>query len=210
VKDVKGVRLPDPDDAFAKTASEFDTYEELRADLRTKLEELKERESRAIVRDRVLDAVVDTVDVELPESLVESETEHRIAHAREQAERLGIGLEQMLQEQGWDEDRLREDSRAHALRAIKADLVLEGVARAESFDVTAEEIGAEIAVLARAYGREPKEVAKSLDRSGQVVTLAGDIIRSKALDLMVEHADIDNEAPDASREATSEDKEQSP
>jgi trigger factor len=210
VKDVKGVRLPEADDEFAKTASEFDTYDELRSDLRTKLQELKERESIAIIRDRVLDAVVDTIDVELPESLVNGETEHRLAHAREQAERIGVGLEEMLQEQGWDEDRLREDSRAHAERAIKADLVLEGVARAESFEVTAEEIGAEIAVLARAYGREPKDVAKSLERSGQVVTLAGDIIRSKALDLMVEHADIEDEASDAPREAASEDKEQSP
>jgi trigger factor len=98
-----------------------------------------------------------------------------------------------LELQGWDEARLREDSREHAIRAIKSDLVLEGIARNESLEVTAEEIGAEIAVLAQAYGREPKSVAKDLERSGQVVTLAGDIIRTKALDLLVERADIDTE-----------------
>jgi trigger factor len=200
VKDVKGVRLPDVDDEFAKTASEFDTYQELRDDLRARLKELKERETLAVVRDRVLDAMVDTVDVELPESLVDEETQHRISHARDRADRMGIGLEQMLEAQGWDEERLREDSRTHAVRAIKADLVLEGVARAEEFEITAEEIGAEIQVLAQAYGREPKEVANSLERSGQVVTLAGDIIRSKALDLMVEHADIEDEAVTATAE----------
>jgi trigger factor len=205
VKDVKGVRLPDVDDEFAKTASEFDTYQELRDDLRARLKELKERETLAVVRDRVLDAVVDTVDVELPESLIDDETTHRISHARERADRMGVGLEQMLEAQGWDEDRLREDSRAHAVRAIKADLVLEGIARAEEFEVTAEEIGAEIQVLAQAYGREPKEVAKSLERSGQVVTLAGDIIRSKALDLMVEHADIEDEAVTAKAEPAPDD-----
>jgi len=68
--------------------------------------------------------------------------------------------------------------------------VLEAVARNEDLQVTPEEIGREIAGLAQALGREPKELAKSLDRSGQVVSLAGDIIRSKALDLLVEHADI--------------------
>jgi trigger factor len=210
VKDVKGVRLPEADDGFAKTASEFDTYEELRDDLRSRLKELKERETLALVRDRVLDAMVDAVDVELPESLVSEETEHRIAHAHERAKRMGVELEQMLQSQGWDEARLRDDSRANAERAIKADLVLEGVSRAEKLEVTAEEIGAEIQVLARAYGREPKDVAKSLERSGQVVTLAGDIIRSKALDLMVEHADIEDEASGAvPRETSSEAKEQS-
>jgi trigger factor len=107
-----------------------------------------------------------------------------------------VGLEKMLELQGWDEARLREDSREHAIRAIKSDLVLEGIARNASLEVTAEEIGAEIAVLAQAYGREPKAVAKDLERSGQVVTLAGDIIRTKALDLLVERADVDTEQPE--------------
>lgn len=193
VKDVKARRLPEADDDFAKTASELDTLEELRADLRKRLGEVKEREAAAAVRDGVLQALVDRVEVELPESLVDEETEHRIQHAREQAERMGIDLEKMLEIQGWDEARLREDSRAHALRAITSDLVLEGVARSASLQVTAEEIGAQISVLAEAYGREPKAVAKDLERSGQVVTLAGDIIRSKALDLLVERADIQTE-----------------
>jgi trigger factor len=193
VKDVKARRLPDADDGFATTASEFDTLEELREDVRRRLAELKEREANAEVRDRVLQAMIDTVEVDLPDSLIEEETDHRIAHARERAERLGTKLEEMLAAQGWDEDRLREDSRAHAIRAITGDLVLEGVARSASLEVTAEEIGAEIAVLAQAYGRDPKAVAKDLERSGQVVTLAGDIIRGKALDLLVERAEIETE-----------------
>jgi trigger factor len=193
VKDVKARRLPEADDAFATTASEFDTLEELREDVRRRLGELQEREANAEVRDRVLQAMIDTVEVDLPESLIEEETDHRVAHARERAERLGTTLEEMLAAQGWDEDRLRQDSRAHAIRAITGDLVLEGVARSSSLEVTAEEIGAEIAVLAQAYGRDPKAVAKDLERTGQVVTLAGDIIRGKALDLLVERAEIETE-----------------
>lgn len=193
VKDVKARRLPDADDGFAKTASEFDTLEELRADLRSRLGELKEREATAALRDRALEVMIDRVEVDLPENLIEEETEHRIAHARERAERMGTTLEEMLDAQGWDEDRLREDSRAHAVRAITSDIVLEGIARSASFEVTAEELGAEIAVLAQAYDREPKALAKELQRTGQVVTLAGDIIRGKALDLLVERADIKTE-----------------
>ena len=193
VKDVKARKLPPVDDELAKTASEFDTLDELREDLRKRLEEVKEREATSAVRDRALQALIETVDVDLPESLIDEETEHRILHAREQAERMGVGLDKMLELQGWDEDRLREDSRDHAIRAIKSDLVLEGIARSASLEVTAEEIGAEINVLAQAYGRDPKAVAKDLERTGQVVTLAGDIIRSKALDLLVERADIRTE-----------------
>jgi trigger factor len=196
VKDVKARRLPEVDDDFAKTASEFDTIQQLRDDLRERLTEVKEREAGAALRDLVLEAMIDKVDVDLPQSLIDEETDHRIHHARDRAERMGVGLEKMLELQGWDEARLREDSREHAIRAIKSDLVLEGIARNASLEVTAEEIGAEIAVLAQAYGREPKAVAKDLERSGQVVTLAGDIIRTKALDLLVERADVDTEQPE--------------
>jgi trigger factor len=197
VKDVKALRLPEANDAFAQTASEFDTLAELRDDLRDKLREVKEREAEGIVRDRVLDALVDTVDVDLPESLIEDETAHRIRHAEQQAQRYGLQLDQMLELQGWDRGRLEQDSRDHALRAIKADLVLESVARSEELEVSAEELGAQIGQMAQAYDRDPKELAKQLDRSGQVVTLAGDIIRSKALDILIERADITEETPSA-------------
>jgi trigger factor len=193
VKDVKARKLPEPDDGFAKTASEFDTIEELRVDLRTRLGEVKEREAAATVRDRVLDAMIERVDVDIPETLIDDETEHRVASAGERAKRAGVTLEDLLEAQGWDEARLREDSRDHAIRAIKADLALEGVARAEDIQVTADELGAEINSLAEAYGRESKELATQLERTGQIVTLAGDIIRGKALDLLVERADIEPE-----------------
>jgi trigger factor len=203
VKDVKARRLPEVDDGFAKTASEFDTIQQLRDDLRERLTEVKEREAAAALRDLVLQAMIDRVDVDLPQRLVDEETDHRIHHARDQADRMGVGMEKMLELQGWDEARLREDSREHAIRAIKSDLVLEGIARNASLEVTAEEIGAEIAVLAQAYGREPKAVAKDLERSGQVVTLAGDIIRTKALDLLVERADVDTEKQEHAPEEAS-------
>jgi len=193
VKDVKARRLPEIDDDFAKTASEFDTIDELRDDLRTRLGEMKDREATAALRDLVLDAMIDSIEVDIPDSLIEDETEHRVSAATQRAERAGLSLEDLLESQGWDEARLREDSRDHAIRAIKADLALEGVARAEKIEVTADELGAEIASLAESYGRNSKELAKQLERSGQIVTLAGDIIRGKALDLLVERAEIEAE-----------------
>ncbi|GIV01018.1 MAG: trigger factor [Actinomycetota bacterium] len=190
VKEVKGKRLPEADDGFARTASEFDTLEELRAALREQLEANKRRAADAEVRDRVLRTLVERTEVDLPETLVQEETEHRVAHARERAEQLGLTLERLLELQGTDELRFRAEAREHAVRAIVSDLVLEAVARAEDLQVTAEELAAEIGRLARALGRDPKEVATSLEQSGQIVALAGDIIRSKALDVLVEHAEI--------------------
>jgi len=204
VKDVKAVKLPEVDDGFAKTASEFDTMDQLRDDLRERLTEIKEREAQGAVRDRVLEALIDRVDIDLPTSLIDEETQHRVVHAEERAQRVGMTLDQMLEIQGWDRDRLTEDSREHAVRAIKADLVLEAVARAAELEVTADEIGVEINALAQAYQRDAKELAKQLDRTGQIVTLAGDIIRTKALDLLVDRADIQTATAPADGDATAE------
>lgn len=204
VKEVKAKKLPAADDEFAKVASEFDTLDELKQSLREQLLKNRERGADAEVRDRVLEAMIDSVEVELPDTLIDEEVQHRVLHAQERAEQAGMSLPQLLETQGFDELRFRADARDHAIRAIKADLVLEAVARSEDLQVTPEELGGEIAGLAQALGREPKELAKSLDRSGQVVSLAGDIIRSKALDLLVERADIHSDAGLAERQEPSE------
>jgi trigger factor len=198
VKEVKAKKLPDADDEFAKTASEFDALEELRTDIREKLGAVKEAESRHVIRDLVLQRAIEQVDVDLPERLVDEETESRVETAKQRAERAGADLDDVLAAQGWDELRFRSDARAHAVRAIKADLVLEAVARNEELTVSADELDREIRALADNTGRDAKEVRKILERSGQVASLAGDIIRSKALDLMVEAADISTEgAPES-------------
>jgi trigger factor len=202
IKDVKARKLPTADDDFAKTASEFDTMDQLRDDLRERLTELKERDVKGELRDRALQAMIDKVDVDLPDTLVDDETQHRVDHAKQQAERSGVTIEQLLEAQGWDEERLRQDSRDHAVRAITSDLILESIARDADIQVDADELGKEIAVLAQAYDRDPKELATQLDRSGQIVTLAGDIIRGKALDLLVERADVTNEDGSAAEAAS--------
>ena len=203
VKEVKAKQLPALDDEFATTASEFDTLEELRSDIRTKLGALKGAESKAILRDLVLRQIIDSIDVDIPERLVDEETESRIERAKERAERVGTTLDAALAEQGWDELRFRSDARAHAVRAIKADLVLEAVARAEGIQVTSEDLDREIEDLSQTMGRDAKEVRRILERSGQVTSLAGDIIRSKALDLLVEAAEVGNEGAGAGPQSES-------
>jgi trigger factor len=195
LKEIKAKKQPAADDEFAKTASEFDTLRELRDDIRVKLAELKQRQSDAELRERVLQELVNRIDVELPDSLVDHEVEHRVEQAKERAERIGMTLEQVLEAQGWDELRLRSDARAHSVRALKGDLILEAVARQEGLKVTSEELSQRVVELAQTIGREPKEIAQQLERSGAIVQLAGDIIRTKALDLLAEHAEVTDVDP---------------
>jgi trigger factor len=200
VKDVKAKRLPDLDDEFARTASEFDTLEELREDVRAKLRGLKEAQADAAVRDLALQALVDRVDVELPDMLIDAETESRVESARLRAEQQGVTLEQVLEASDIDELRFRSDARSHATRAVKADLALEGVARAEGLEVTDDELEEAVQALAKSLGRSPKEVRRSLEATGRITSLAGDIIRDKALEVVVRNADVADEGRSASRE----------
>ncbi len=201
LKEVKSKKLPAADDEFAKTASEFDTLDELREDVRTKLRAFKETESKVALRDLVLRQVVDSVDVDLPDRLVDEETEGRIESANERAQRAGTTLEALLESQGWDELQFRSDARSHAIRGLKAELVLEAVARQEGIKATKEDVESEIRSLAETTGRDAREVTRILERSGQVGSLAGDIIRTKALDLLVEVADVSTGGAPAQSEA---------
>jgi trigger factor len=189
-KEVKAKRLAELDDGFAKTSSEFDTLEELREDIREKLGALKEAGADAAIRDRALEAMIQLVDVELPEKLVDAETQARVDSTQRRAEGQGTTLEAVLQASGVDELRFRSDARAHAVRAIKADLALEAVARAEGIQVTPEELEEAVAALAKDTGRNAKEIRRLLEGTGQITSLAGDIIRRKALDHVVEHAEV--------------------
>lgn len=193
VKDVKAKKLPEIDDAFAKTASEFDTLQELRESIREQLGKLKEGGADAAVRDRTLEALIELADADLPEKLIDAETESRVESSRARAERQGVSLEEALRASGIEELSFRSDARAHATRAIRADLALEAVARAEELTATKEDLDEAIADLAADLGREPKEVRKLLAQGGQITSLAGDIIRKKALDHVVEHAEIVDE-----------------
>lgn len=193
LKEVKGKKLPDLDDEFAKLASEFDTLDELRAALTEQIERQLTLESDREMRDAVLAVLIDRIDVDIPETLIEHEVEHRVNRVTEQAERAGATLDEMLESEGLDEVAFRSEARAHAIRAIKSDLILEAVSRQEELEVSSEDIGREVGALAQLTGNDPRDLAKRMNESGQITSLAGDIIRSKALDFLVEHAIINGE-----------------
>jgi trigger factor len=190
LKEVKAKKLAPLDDEFARTASEFDSLDDLRVDVKGKLGRLKEGAVQAALRDRALEALIEKIDVDLPDLLVDAETESRVRSARDRAERQGVSLDQVLEASGVDELEFRSDARAHALRAIRADLALEAVARAEGIQVSEQEIDAAVRDIAEQLDRDLKEVRRSLERTGQITSLAGDIIRDKALNLVVESAEV--------------------
>jgi trigger factor len=203
VKEVKAKRLPVLDDEFARTASEFDTVDELREDVRGRLASLKEAQADAGLRDNALQALAQKVaDVEIPDGLVDRETESRVDSVRRRMESQGVTLQQFLEATQTTELEFRADARNHAVRAIRADLALEAVARAEEIQVTDTDLDQVVEALARDVERPVKEVRRQLESTGQITTLAGDIIRDRALNLVVENADVITEGAESSEAKT--------
>ena len=189
VKEAKAKVLPKLDDDFAQEASEFDTLEELRADLRQRLEEAAAEQRRAELESRVLEAYLDQVEVPLPESLVNDELHYRADRFARQLALIRLPLERYLEGTDQTREQLEAGLRAQAERAVRAQLVLEAIAQAEGLDASDEEVEAEIDRQAERTGSDPKELRKALgERAGSVIR--GDILRSKALALLVEHAEV--------------------
>jgi trigger factor len=199
VKEAKAKVLPKLDDDFAQEASEFDTLEELRADLRQRLEQAAEAQLAAELETRVLQAYLDRVEVPLPESLVHDELHYRANRFAQQLGMMGASLDQYLEASGQTSDEVEADLRAQAERAVKAQLVLEAVANAEHMEVSDEEVEAELRRQAQRVGRDPEEIRRALP-GGRAGVIAGDILRSKALAFMVEHAEQRDPAPDDASE----------
>lgn len=193
VKEVREKKLPAFDDEFAKTASEFETLDELRADLSQRIEKVKAVQADAEVRNRILEQVLDDVEVEAPDSLVQSEMAFRLQRLEEQLRAAGMTLDQYLQSQNLTEDQIEADLRQQAERNVRAQLILEEIGRREGFQVSEEELREEVRYHAETLRTDPGQLAKELGERGRLMAIAGDIIRRKALNLLVERAEVKDE-----------------
>ena len=129
VKEVKVKRLPPLDDELAKTMGEFDTLDELRDDVRSRLAPVKRSMVREEIANRALFALVDASGLEPPEKLVEQELEHRLEHFAEDLQRAGLTMDDYAQRASVTELEIRRDIRRQAERSLKAELLLEEIAR---------------------------------------------------------------------------------
>lgn len=196
LKEVKAKKLPTLDDEFAKTVGEFDTLDELKDDLRTRLAEVKRGMVEDEIRARVLNAYVDASDLEAPQKLVESEFEHRLHHFTDDLRSSGLSIDDYGRQVGLTELEIRRDIREQAARSIKAELLLEEIARQQEVEVTQEDLSREIAMAALRAGKDPKEVADQLVEQGRVGAVGADIIRRKALDYLVGTVNVQGRPPD--------------
>jgi trigger factor len=190
VRSVKEKDLPELDDEFAQTASEFDTLEELREDVRNRLTQVKGVEQGMQARDKVLEVLLDAVEVPLPETIVTSEVDFRKHDINHQLEHAGLTLENYLETEGKTAEEFDAELTDAARKAVKSQLVLDAVADAEEVGVGNEELTNEVVRRAQDAQMQPQEFADRVVESGQLPMLIADVRRGKALALVLEAATI--------------------
>jgi len=196
VKDVRARTLPDLDDDFAATASEFDTLEELRKDLRDTLLRQSIIEARRDLRGKILEAYLAGVTIPIPPSMVTEDVDERRHQLSHQAEQFGMELDDLFATEGTDVEAWETDAREHAAASVKARLVLEALAEKLSVQVMPDDINGEIYRHAMQMGLDPNQVAQAIQQQGTLPALVGDVLRRKALDAIVEASEVEGEPGD--------------
>ncbi|MFD5218257.1 trigger factor [Streptomyces tendae] len=211
VTQVAARELPELDDDFAQLASEFDTLEELQADSRKRLANMKQYDQATQAQERVLDKLLELVEVPVPEKLLEDEIntrKHNLEH--HQLGQMGLDLEKYLELQGKTAEEFETETREAAVKGIKTQFVLDELVKQEKLNVSQEELTEHLMRRAASSGMSPDQFAQAVVEQGQVPLLVGEVARGKALAAVVEKAtvkDTNGEIVDLDDEEDEEDEE---
>lgn len=186
--EVKRYDLPAIDDAFASAVSDNATADELRADVRRRIEAIATQRERRAIGNAVLDALLRDHDFALPPSMVEGEIDHFVNETVSAAAQAGETFERYLERIGKSEDELRAAYHADAETRVKTTLLVEQIAKTEGVVATPADVATEVEALARQYGQSPDRVRKALGNN--LLPLMAAIVRNKTLDFLVDHAKV--------------------
>ncbi|GAB3965781.1 trigger factor [Actinoallomurus acanthiterrae] len=187
VQSVKIKELPELDDEFAQLASEFDTIDELRADVRKRLEGQKRAQQLGQARDKALEALMDKIDIPLPDSVIEAEIERRNEQLDQQLQMYGLDREKYLEQQEQSAEEYDEELAKDARDAVKGGFILDQLALQEELTVENEELTEYVVSNALQMGVQPDVLARHLTENNQIPAVVSEVLRSKALNLVVEH-----------------------
>jgi trigger factor len=188
VKEVREKVLPELDDGFASEASEFETLEELRADIAKRVAEAVDERAEQDFRVAAVDAAVDAATVEMPDDLVQARAEERWDRVERQLAAQGMDPNAYLQMQGKTREDLLEDSKPDAERELKREAVLAAIAEAEAIEVSEEEMVEALAHTAEHERTTPEKLLARLRENGRDAMVREDIAVRKAIDLVAESA----------------------
>ena len=186
VHEVKEAELPALDDAFAQRVSGAPSLDELKADLKRRLDDTVRQRSRRAMSDALLEKIVAANEVPLPEVLVEREIDSLLTDAQGYVARVGVSWDDYLRESGKSAEELRDGFRAEAERRVKTTLLVEAIAKKEGVEATQADVERELDALAAQYGQPRERIVQMLQSN--VGALVDGIVRTKTVDRLIEQA----------------------
>ncbi|MBH0175134.1 trigger factor [Fictibacillus sp. 23RED33] len=189
IHDIKAKQLPELNDEFAKEAEgDAETLEDLKKELRTKLEESKKQEAENKTRETVIEKASENAEIDIPGAMVNTELDRMVQEFGQRLQMQGMNLELYYQFSGTSEEALREQMKEDAGKRVRTNLVLEAIVEAENIEVSEEEIDAELSKMAEMYQMEVEQIKQMLAMQGGNDAVAADLKVRKAIDFLLENS----------------------
>lgn len=202
IHEIKVKELPKLDDEFAQDISEFDTLKEYKADLKKKMVEEKERAAKRAQEDEAIQAIIDDSKMDIPEPMLQLQCQQLVDGMAQQMAQQGLSMDQYFQFTGTSIEQLMEQVKPEATNRIKASLVLEAIAAKEQFEISEEEVEAEIAKMAEMYHMEVEKI-KEIMGENEKESIKRDLSIQAAVNLITENMKVKAPAKDATAEVES-------
>ncbi|WP_436792764.1 trigger factor [Actinospongicola halichondriae] len=193
VKEVKAKVLPELTDEWAQENSEFETVDEMKADLVERMTTVRKAQGAQQLQEKVAEALAALVTDDLPEALISGELNGRLQDLGMRLQAQGMGLEQYLMMTGRSQEQLIDELRENAETSARVDLALRAIVVAEGIECTDDELDAEIDEVAERVGEKPKKVRAQLEQNDQLPAVRSDITKRKALEWLLDHVEIVDE-----------------
>ncbi|OBI19423.1 trigger factor [Mycobacterium sp. E2327] len=190
VRSIKERELPEPDDEFAQLASEFDTIDELRSNLREQVGRVKRAQQAEQIRDATIDAILEQVDVPLPEAIVKAQADSAVHNALHSFEHDEAKFAEALREQGKSRQQFEVDAHNAAESDVKKQLLLDALADELGIQVGQEDLTERLVMTSRQYGIEPQQLFSYLQENNQLGAMFADVRRGLAVAAAVEAATV--------------------
>lgn len=187
VHEIKAKELPELDDEFAAEISEFETLDELKADIKAKIKEKKVNDGKRNQEDQAVAKAVENATMEIPEAMIDTQARQFVDDFARRIQAQGLTMEQYTQFTGMTLDKMMEEFRPQALKRIQTRLVLEAIVKAENIEVSEERMNEEFTKMAEAYQMEVDKL-KSLMGEKEVEQMKMDIAVQEAVTLLVDAA----------------------
>lgn len=188
IHDIKEKELPQLDDEFVKDISEFDTLDEYKEDIKSRLEKDLKSQEKVEKENSVVEKAIEIAEIDIPNGMIETQIDDELRQFEFRLRNQGLDLDKYIELTGLKLEGMRDQFREVAEKRVRADLVLEAIAQAESIEVTDEDIDNELVKMAEQYKAEDKDEFIENMKKGDLEFLKAGITNGKVIDFLIENA----------------------